>query len=97
MRLILRKGGKFDGDAILRIDGQFVPNSHITVRFDSGKLQQFGLNPTGDYDLSAGFIGGYHEFVRQLRRAKNIKIEADFYHEGAHVFEFDIHGLTGYW
>ena len=33
-------------------------------------------------------------FIDELRKAKRLKIEADFFQEGPRVFEFDVRGLN---
>ena len=40
------------------------------------------------------FIEGDDWFVRQLRKAKSVSIEAEFFQEGGQVFHFDAAGLS---
>ncbi len=65
----------------------------LAVRFDDGPVQKFTLHAADDGSGNAAFVSGYDQFVNKLRKAKTLKIEAPFYQEGTHIFEFDVHGL----
>lgn len=66
---------------------------NVTVRFDNGKAERFSASGPSDHSTTAIFIRGYDRFVRQLARAKVLRIEAQFYQDGSRVFEFDVSGL----
>jgi hypothetical protein len=100
--LFLRKSPNDGKDVIFRIErGQFASSSvqnFVTARFDGGELQTFfviGDSADGGGDVL--FIRHYDQFVNQLRKARTLEIEANFYLEGSRVFEFDVHGLRGNW
>ena len=76
--------------------GQFTSSlvqNFVTVRFDEGELQKFVVGDPADGSGDILFIRHYDQFVSQLRKARTVKIEANFYRDGSRVFEFDVHGL----
>jgi hypothetical protein len=102
MRLVLQNSPKYGKVAYVKIErGQFMFTSYddvaMTVRFDDGKPQKFQFLEPNDGSRNAAVIKSYEAFVRQLRRAKMIDIEAEFYLEGARVVTFDVHGLKQGW
>ena len=96
--LKLRKGAK-EWDVMFGVElGQFVSSyskDFVTVRFDDGELQKFTIGEPYDGKSSLQFIhdNEVEQFMSQLRKAKRLKIEADFYDQGSRVFEFDVRGL----
>lgn len=95
--LQLRKSPKYGQDVMLKVErGQFVGSysrNFVTVRFDDGELWKFDFGEPADGTTGVVFIHDNEEFINQLRKAKSLKIEADFYQEGSRVFDFDVHGL----
>jgi hypothetical protein len=65
----------------------------VSVRFDSGRIQSFTGRQSSDFDNRVLFITPYDRFVTQLRKAKKLQIEADFFQEGSRVLEFDVAGF----
>jgi len=63
------------------------------VRFDDSELWKFDIGEPVESTTGLLFIHDKEEFISQLRKAKSLKIEADFYQEGPRVFEFDVRGL----
>jgi hypothetical protein len=96
--LQLRRSPKFGQDAMLRVErGQFVSsytNDSITARFDDGELWKFKVDEPVESTTGLLFIRENEDFINQLRNAKTVKIEADFFQEGPRVFEFDVRGLN---
>jgi hypothetical protein len=97
-RLHLRIHPTWGSDVILaltkahflcRLDG-----CEVTVRFDDGKPQTYRAGEPADHSIDTIFIKDYNRFVSQLKRAKTVRIEAQFYQEGTRVFEFNAAGLT---
>jgi hypothetical protein len=86
-------------DVMVRVErGQFVSSytkSFVTVRFDDGELWKFAIGEPEDGATGLLFMRPVdaESFIDELRKAKRLKIEADFYQEGARVFEFDVGGL----
>jgi hypothetical protein len=92
--LTLQNSPKPGQDIMLRVErGQFVSSytkDFVTVRFDDGELQKFTIGDPEDGTSDRRFIHDNGTFINQLRQAKSLKIEADFYEEGSRVFEFDV-------
>jgi hypothetical protein len=102
MRLVLQKSPKNGNVAYFKIErGQFVfagyDEAAITVRFDNGKPQSFSIVESSDGSRNIAIINNYTRFVRQLRKAKGMDVEVQFYLQGSHVVSFDVHGLSGDW
>ncbi len=79
--------------------GQFLTGSYgleryAAVKFDDGKIQKFSTAGSSSGNTNVMSIQGYDRFVRQLRRAKTVSIEAEFFHEARHVIHFDVAGLS---
>lgn len=95
--LQLRKHPKHGKDVILSIErGQFlcrIDGCTIHVRFDQGKALAYNAVEPEDNSTTTIFIGNYDRFLEGLRKANKISIEAQFFHEGNRVFEFDVSGL----
>lgn len=79
----------------LRIDkGQFVCNDcTITVRFDSNPSIEVKANPTGDGSTTLLALSPDKKFLGQLKKAKKMLIQAEFYQSGVQVMEFNVAGL----
>jgi hypothetical protein len=96
-RLDLRIHPKYGKDVILSVEkGQLLchlDGCRIAVRFNDGKPQNFSASEPADHSTTSIFINDYSRFVNNLRRAKKLFIEAQFYQEGMRVFEFDVEGL----
>jgi len=103
--LQLRKSPKYGQDGIgaevmVRVErGQFVSSytkNFVTVRFDDGELWKFAIGEPEDGVTGLLFMRPVdaESFIEQLRKAKSLKIEADFYQEGPRVFEFEVRGLN---
>ncbi len=98
--LILRDSPQYGRDVMLSVErGQFVSSytkNFITVKFDDGELAKFAVSDPENSKTGLLFIRSDDAefFVSQLRKAKSLKIEADFFQEGPRVFEFDIRGLN---
>ena len=96
----LQKGGRGGPSAWLQLEhANFISSAPIYARFDGGEPQRFSVAQTSDYKTDrVGFDGeGYNRFMKQLRRARKLRIEATFYQQGTRVFEFEVHGLDKNW
>jgi len=96
--LRLRRSPNSEQAIMLTVErGQFLSThtkDFVTVRFDDGELQKFTIGGPEDSTTNLRFIHDNGTFINQLRGAKSLKIEADFYQEGSQVFEFDVSGLN---
>ena len=95
--LALRKHPKHGNDAYLQIEkGQFVcgiEDCMVSVRFDDGPVQQFGVVGPADQSTEILFFSNYSRFVQRLQKAKRVYISAVVYQEGSPTFEFNVEGL----
>lgn len=97
-RLSLRRHPRWGNDVIFRIErGQILCHSYgdcaIQVRFDDGKVLRYDGNPPEDNSSEVVFIPAFSTFMKQLPRAKVVKIEVSIYQAGNQVFEFDVSGF----
>jgi hypothetical protein len=99
--LMLRNSPRSGKEVMLTVQrGQFsstYSRNYVTVKFDDGELQKFVIAEADNGATGLLFIGDEKRFIRQLSKAKQIKLEVLFYQYGQHVFEFDVHGLDQSW
>ena len=93
--IVIRKGKRLDVYLYLS-DGQF--NTHfngtpILVKFDDGKPTSWNCNSASDGSNNILFINGERSFIATLKKAKKVMIEAEFFHNGNKIMEFDVAGL----
>lgn len=95
--LHLRKHPKYGDDVIVSIErGQFlcpISDCSVDVRFDDKKIQSYEVNRPTDHDTTIIFISDSSTFLKNLKTANHLRIEANFFHEGAHVLEFNVSNL----
>lgn len=94
--LNLRRHPRAGNDAILQIErGQFVCSSEcsINVRFDDGEVQRFTVGEASDHRTTELFIQNFNRFLAQVQKAKEVRIAATIYEEGAPTFIFNVEGL----
>ncbi len=95
--LQLRLHPRYGKDVILSIErGQFlcrIDTCNVTVRFDQGTPQTYTALGPADHSTTVLFIRTYDRFLANLRKSRQVYIEAQFYQEGLRVFEFDVAGL----
>lgn len=92
--LCLRESGRRGHDAILTIHGQIpcFQGCAIKLRIDDGKVVT--LNGTGAADNETGVVFlPYSSTLSAAKRAKRLRIEAQFFQEGDRVMEFAPSGL----
>jgi hypothetical protein len=65
----------------------------VSVKFDSGPVQQMRCDTPDDGDATVMFISDAIGFARQLKSASKLFIEASFYQEGRKQMKFDIAGM----
>ena len=93
----IRKHPKYGNEIYLQIEkGQFLigyDGKNFAVRFDEKPVMKFWAVESDDHSTTIAFIKGYDRFVRELKTAKTVRIEAPFFQEGSRVFEFDVSGF----
>jgi hypothetical protein len=85
-------------DVALQIDkGQFMSNlmgdEHLRVRFDDGPVNNWGFANAADGSSNIVFPSNAQKFVKSVKKAKKLMIEAPYFNEGRQVLEFDIVGF----
>jgi len=96
--LLIRDHPKYGKDIVIIIDqGQFLcglDNCKVSIKFDEGKPQAYDANEPADNSTTYLFLANYDRFIKDIKKAKKLYIEATFYQEGSRVFEFDVSGLN---
>ena len=72
--------------------GQFLCSSYegcyVHVKFDNQPIVQYSAAEASDGSSNVIFIHNYAGFLQQLRHAKKVMVEAEFYREGWQQLEF---------
>lgn len=96
-RLTLRSHPKHGRDVLFSIErGQFlcgIGGCSVSVKFDNGKAKEYAATEPADNSSELIFIQNYKRFLSETIKAKKLYIEAGFYSQGIHVFEFDVADL----
>jgi len=97
--LSLRSHPRFGHNVILRIErGQFncnpVEGCAVLVRFDNNKAQRFPASGPSDDSTTAIFINDYPKFVREMTKAKRVRIAVEFFQQGIQTLDFDVSGFS---
>ena len=94
--ITMRNSPKYGKDVIFQVTkGQFLcdfDECRVNVRVDGGRPVRMDANEAADGSSNVIFLP-YSSLVRDLRTAKTLRIEANFYQEGPRVFEFHPKGL----
>lgn len=95
--LTLRAHPRHGRDAILTFkSAQFncgIDECRIMARFDDKPAVKFGASKPSDHSSNAVFIRDFARLVREIRGARRLRLEAEFYTAGIRTLEFDIAGL----
>jgi len=76
-----------------QIDGCLIRECSVNVCFDEGRIRTFTALGSRDHDSRMLFIEDVEGFMAGMRKAKTVRIEGVFYHEGARTFEFPVSGF----
>jgi hypothetical protein len=83
---------------MLKVEGQFLCSSynygHVSVKFDDKPIQSFGCSEPEDASTGLLFIGSEGKFLSEIKKAKNVVIEAPYYQNGRQQLTFDVRGLN---
>lgn len=95
--LEVRNHPRHGNDVIFSVNsGQFVCSTfecEVDVRFGKGRPTKYLAAPSSDHDRKVIFIKDFERFVSSLSKSESASVEATFYQDGVHVFEFDISGF----
>jgi len=72
--------------------GQFMctMGCSVMVRFDDAPAQRWRATGPSDMDSTVIFLRNESKFLKQVTKARIVRIEAEFYQEGARVLEFPV-------
>lgn len=96
--LVLRDTPRFGKDVMFSIErGQILCRSYedcsILVRFDDRDPLTFNAAGASDGSSETIFIRNHPRFLREMQRAKQVRISVEVYRQGAPTFEFDVSGF----
>jgi hypothetical protein len=81
----------------LSIEGQFIcspfENGKVSAKFDDGPVRQFRCSEPSDQASGVLFINSEKAFLAELKKAKTLTVEAEFFRDGERQMTFDVHGL----
>jgi len=79
---------------LLQVSKGQIMEHGVKIRFDSGKVMSFeGFTPS-DGDSKFLFIEPAGRMISNLKKAKRVVIEAEFFDNGIRQMEFDVGGLN---
>ena len=87
---------KFGYDVLIKItqgqiDGrEYYGTDYITARFDEGTPKKYFFNESADGSSNVVFLRNKSDFIKQCKRAKDIKIDVPIYQSGRPVFNFHV-------
>lgn len=95
--IVLQNSPRYGKAIRLQVNkGQFLchyDGCTINVKFDDHPVQTFPAGEPSDGSSNFVFIRNDAQFLRTLRKAKTVTIEAQFYREGIQQFQFSPTGL----
>jgi hypothetical protein len=78
-------------------EGQILCHSfsdgHVSVKFDDQPIKRYGCDGASDGSSDIAFLSNETGFLANLKKAKKVIIEAEFYQQGRQQFVFDTAGL----
>jgi len=95
MCIVVRKAKKFGGlDVYLRLSSdqfggnEYYGNNYVTVKFDNNSLMKFYFDEGANSGTDFAFIRKKSAFLKALKKAKSIRIEATLFSAGIQQFSF---------
>jgi len=98
-RLVVRQRPQ-DGLNVMFIadEGQVLCNSfsdsRLSVKFDDGPVRTFGCDGASSGSPEIAFFSAPREVLAQIKRARRMIVEAEFYNDGPQQFTFELAGLN---
>lgn len=97
MTIILRKHPRMGRDAFISVNkGQLDMNydgTTVYVKFDDKPPMKFSVNGPDDNSRDTLFFENQKRFINNIKTAKHVIIEAQFFQDGNRQFEFNTDGL----
>ncbi|KQN78915.1 hypothetical protein ASE91_13610 [Sphingomonas sp. Leaf62] len=95
--LVVRQDAKYGFDIYVSANGQFLCRSYsddtISVKFDDGPIREWACAEPESGSSEIVFITQGKRFLSQLRKAKEVTIEAPMYEAGRQQMTFRVSGL----
>ena len=99
LTFVIRDSPQYGKDMFIAISkGQFncsFNGEDIKIRFDSNEA--FTVHCNGPSDMSQDYIflnqRDFNKILKLLKESKTMKINVEFFNEGAHTFTFNVEGL----
>lgn len=92
--LTVRKRPQDGVSVFLQVNGQFICSAigdeTVSVKFDDGPVAEYGCSESTSYTNGLIFLDAEDRFVAELKRAKKLIIEAEFYQEGPRQMQFNV-------
>lgn len=98
-KLCIRQHPSFGRDVYLTLDGsgQILCRSYsdctIPIRFDDKPVQRFSGGEPSDNSSETVFITNDGRFITAAKTASRIRVQLEFYQNGAQTFDFPARGL----
>ena len=95
-KIVVRYMKKYGYDVLIQISqGQmngrdYYSTNYVTARFDEGTPKKYYFNESADGDSKVVFLRNQSEFIRNCKKAKDIKIDLPLYQGGRPVFTFHV-------
>ena len=90
LSITVRQDPKYGKDVYFKISkGQFSNsyNGSVSVKFDNGSIEKYNCSGSSDADTGILFLNGnVSSFIKKLKTAKQIKVQASFFQEGDRTF-----------
>ena len=85
-------------DIILSTDnGQFMPSfgsdEYVRIKFDDNEAFKVYYNCASDGSLTTIFLNSVPRLLKEMKKAKKVKIEPNFFEDGRKIIEFEIDGF----
>lgn len=98
-KLCIRQHPSFGRDVYLTLDGsgqilcRSYSNCTIPIRFDDKPVQSFSGGEPSDNSSETVFIVNDGRFITAAKAASRIRVQLEFYQNGAQTFDFPARGL----
>ena len=95
-KIVVRYMKKYGYDVLIQISqGQmngrdYYGTNYVTARFDDGTPKKYYFNESADGDSKVVFLRNHSEFIKNCKKAKDIKIDLPLYKGGRPVFTFHV-------
>lgn len=93
-KLVVRRHPRHGLDVMVQIErGQFlcgIDGCEILARFDDGEAKRYSASEPADNSSETIFINDAAGFLKRMKAAKRVRIEAGFFHNGSRTLDFNV-------